>query len=89
MNNPFSETDKVICISEDFPWLPQHGGTGPAKAHPQKGEVLMIDETLGDFLRFDRYDTDESFNWWHHTRFRRVTELDLMAVELRHDYNVA
>jgi len=88
MENPFSEGDKVICVSEDFPWLPQHGGIGPAKVHPVKNEILIVDEILGDFLRFDKYDTINSFNWWHHTRFQGVSESDLTALELVCDYNV-
>lgn len=68
------EGSSVVCISEDFPWIKKHGGSGPAKDHPKKGEILIVDEILGEFLRFDKYDTEESFNWWHITRFAPIEE---------------
>lgn len=89
MENPFSEGDKVVCVSTDFKWIEKYGGVGEECPTPFKGEVLTIDEILGEFLRFDKYDTEASLNWWHHTRFAPVTELDLMALELMYDYNCA
>lgn len=75
------EGDDVICISEAFPeWKTTDEdksriGTTPAH-HPKKGEIITIDEVLGDFIRFDKYDIPESFNWWHHSRFRKVEDAD-------------
>jgi hypothetical protein len=74
----FYEGQKVVCISEDFP---QIRTTNKDKSelgqqaiqHPKKGETLVIDEMLGVFLRFDKYDTD-SFNWWHNSRFKPLDE---------------
>lgn len=74
------EGDEVICISEDFPvWKTTEEdksiiGTKP-NFHPQKGEILTIDETLGEFIKFDKYDNDH-VNWWHHSRFRKVEDID-------------
>jgi hypothetical protein len=70
------EGQSVICISEDFPLIKKYGGTGEeATSHPKKGEILVIDEVLGDFLRFDKYDTEESFNWWKSDRFVPINEI--------------
>jgi len=72
ITNMFSAGQEVVCVSEDFPVITKYGGSSnPTKAKPKKGEKLTVDETLGDFLRFDKYDS-ETWNWWHHTRFRPV-----------------
>lgn len=88
------EGDEVICISEYFPvWKTTEEdksiiGTHP-HSHPKKGEILTIDETLGEFLRFEKYDT-HTFNWWHHSRFKKC-ELDVIEknVELFHELKYA
>jgi hypothetical protein len=49
-----------------------------APIHPQKGETLITDEILGDFLRFRKYDTD-AFNWWHISRFRPIDEIEIKS----------
>ena len=75
----YYEGQKVVCISESFP---VHATTevdksiigNQAPIHPVKGETLVIDEILGDFFRFDKYDSNESFNWWHCTRFRPLDD---------------
>lgn len=77
----FYEGQKVVCISESFP---VHTTTETDKSkigtqaptHPKKGETITIDEMLGDFLRFSKYDTD-AFNWWHCTRFRPLDEFEV------------
>ena len=76
MGNVFREGQKVVCISENFPVIKEYGGTGKdAEFTPKKDEELVIDEILGDFLRFDKYDTNESYNWWKHDRFAPIKEL--------------
>ena len=81
MEHGFQEGQKVVCISQDFPVIKKYGGTGKeAKYTPKKDEVLVIDEILGEFLRFDKYDTDESFNWWKADRFAPIDETEL-AIE--------
>ena len=73
--NKFEEQQQVRCISDDFPHQKQHGGTeGEATHKPKVGEVLIIDEILGEYLRFDHYDTPETHQWWHHTRFEPIGE---------------
>lgn len=71
-----SDGQKVICISEDFPLIEKYSteGSKPTSIHPKKGEVLTVDEVLGAFLRFDKYDTPNQCNWWHHTRFAPIDE---------------
>ena len=65
---------QVICISENFPvWKTTQTdksiiGTNPHH-HPQLNEILTIDETLGEFIRFDKYD-NHAFNWWKMDRFK-------------------
>jgi hypothetical protein len=71
----FEEGTKVICISNHFPVIKEYGGTGNEAINtPQKGEILIVNEVLGDFLRFDKYDTTESFNWWKSDRFSLIKE---------------
>lgn len=79
----FYEGQKVVCISENFPvhatTLEDKSDIGKqAPTHPKKGETLIIDELLGYFLRFNKYDTD-AFNWWHSTRFRPLDEFEITA----------
>lgn len=72
------EQDKVICINDDFPFIKKYGGDEKgASIKPKKGDILIIDEILGDFLRFDLFDTPEQFNWWHKSRFRRIDDEEL------------
>ena len=77
--------DKVVCISEDFPqWKTTDedktkNGTQPNN-HPRKGEVLIVDEVLGVFIRFDKYDND-FHNWWMSDRFRKMDLQELMNGE--------
>lgn len=81
ITNPFTEGQEVICVSEDFPcFLATGEDKSPvgkqAPVHPKLGETIAIDEILGDYLRFIKYDTDESFMWWHHSRFRANDAID-------------
>ena len=82
MNQRFNEGQKVVCISEHFPLIDKYGGTGKQAVNtPKKGEVLVIDEILGCFLRFDKYDTQESFNWWKDDRFAPISEEKMFIEE--------
>jgi len=75
---------EVVCISESFP---VHTTTEADKSiigkqaliHPKKGENLVIDEMLGDFIRFDKYDTD-ACNWWHSSRFCPLDEFAIKTL---------
>ena len=83
MKNEFYEGQKVVCISENFPLIKKYGGTGKEAVNtPKKEEVLVIDEILGEFLRFDKYDTEESYNWWKSDRFAPITEEEIAMEEL-------
>lgn len=78
MEHGLREGQKVACISENFPVIKKYGGVGKESNNtPKQNEVLVIDEILGDFLRFDKYDTNESFNWWKADRFVPFDEIEL------------
>lgn len=81
----FFEGQKVVCISNIFPVKATTEqdksiiGVQPDFC-PQVGETLVIDEMMGDeWLRFNKYDTDASYNWWHTTRFRPLDEFEITA----------
>lgn len=90
----FKVGQKVVCVDSNFPFIPEYGGFDSAIKKPIKNEVLKIDEILGDFLRFNKYDTIDSFNWWHSSRFRPldhqfaedvieyITELELATPQI-------
>lgn len=84
VTNPFVEGDRVICISDRFPIIPKYSGdsTIETERKPTIGDVLIIDEILGDFVRFDQYDSD-SFNWWYWDRFARI---DKALDEIKNKY---
>jgi hypothetical protein len=74
-SQPFYEGQEVVCVNDIFPMIRTTNedkselGT-KAKFHPQKNEELVINEILGPFLRFDKYDSDiVGFQWWHHSSF--------------------
>jgi hypothetical protein len=72
--NPFAEGQKVVCISESFPMErtteqdKSRIGT-QAPVHPHKDEILVVAETLGSYLNFEKFNTDTKNPWWHHSRF--------------------
>jgi hypothetical protein len=83
MKHQFEEGQKVVCILGRFPLIKEFGGTGrEAVDTPKKNEVLIIDEILGEFLRFDKYDTDDSFNWWAGDHFAPFDEMEGIKEEL-------
>ncbi|WP_460671679.1 hypothetical protein [Larkinella ripae] len=85
MEDTFEEGQRVICINDNFPWLKQHGGVeDAADSNPSLGEVLVINEVLGEFLRFDKYDTTRSFNWWIAKHFAPFG--DEQSVEVDHRF---
>ena len=75
---PFNEGQYVVCIKDNFPKIittNKDKSTLGQKAvfHPQKNEELIIDEILGPFLRFNKYDSDDfGFQWWHHSSFAPI-----------------
>ena len=84
------EGQKVVCISEDFPVIKStaedksdEGRQAPS--HPIKGETLIINEMLWDFLRFDKYDNHNQsdpnygWNWWHNSRFKPLDEIEITS----------
>lgn len=74
-SQPFYEGQEVVCINDVFPMVrttnEDKSNIGQkAVFHPYKNEELIIDEILGPFLRFNKYDSDEfGFQWWHHSSF--------------------
>lgn len=70
--------NKVVCINDNFPRLQKYGGSErDAPNKPKLGEVLTIDEILGDFFRFDKYDCEDSFNWWYAKNFAPINEEEI------------
>ena len=73
---------KVVCINDDFPPIkkyedlshPSSGIFNSAGNKPKLREVIIIDDVLGDFLRFEKYDTVESFNWWIADNFAPIDD---------------
>ena len=75
--NKFTEGQKVVCISENFPMVrtteTDKSDLGKqAPLHPIKGQVYTIDEILGDFLNFRQFNDHEGFKWFHHSRFAPI-----------------
>lgn len=85
ITNPFEVGQTVVCISEDFPWIQKYGGVNPATITPKLHEQLTVNEILGDFVRFDKYDTDASYNWWYWNRFAPISEVCASA-EINEEY---
>lgn len=74
-DNPFHEGQKVICISNHFPIIRKYStdkNLSETSNKPQKGDIFIIDEILGEFLRFDCKDDEDSCNWWYHGKFMPV-----------------
>jgi len=83
-DNPFILGQKVVCISDDFPGVrtsdPDKSIIGrQAKYHPHKDDVLIIDDIIGPYLNFEKYNTAESNQWFHYTRFAPVLEEGIEA----------
>jgi hypothetical protein len=83
----FYEGRQVVCISEKFPHVittekdkKSLGKYNPP--HPMKGELLIIKEVLGEYLMFDKYNTRESNNWWHYTKFGLPPEE--VTIQIKH-----
>lgn len=77
--NPFTEGQEVVCISDNFPLIKEYGGDGnDTKKKPKKGEILVINEVLGEFLMFEKYN-DESINWWFYNRFVLIDQITEMS----------
>ena len=68
---------QVVCINGNVPRIKKYGGKRAPSIKPKKGEILIIDEILGEFLRFNVYDTSESFNWWIDNQFAPVDEFEI------------
>lgn len=84
IENPFRAGEYALCINETFPVVATTEenksiiGSVPMR-HPKKGEICCVDETLGEFIRFDEYDDnnesspDYGWKWWKHTHFKKLT----------------
>lgn len=83
-DNSFYVDQCVVCINDNFPMVITTGDKSRIGTHadacPKIGEVLSIDEILGEFIRFDKYDChdethpDYGWRWFKHTHFRAATE---------------
>lgn len=85
LSHTFYVGQDVVCINDAFPLLTttledkQNVGK-QAEWHPMLNEKLTIDEMLGDFLRFQKYDIGDHCQWWHKSRFIAYAEKRLIEV---------
>lgn len=71
--NPFYEGQTVVCINDSF----IQGNGRESSNHPHRNEVLVVDEVMGEFVRFEKYDigTDEKlWQYWEHKNFAPVED---------------
>ena len=96
IENPFSVGQSVVCIRDFFPMVTTTAdksriGTVPP-VHPVLNETLVIDEILGKYLRFGKYDCwdvnhpDYGWRWWKHTSFCALKEPEAVFVEEEIEY---
>lgn len=96
IENPFSVGQSVVCINDYFPMVittadKERIGTLPT-VHPKRNELLVIDEILGEYLRFNKYDCDDvnlpdyGWRWWKHTHFAAIQESNLIAASVQHNF---
>ena len=88
IENPFRTGQVVRCIKDCSTVIvhstnPVLKGTVGAYPSPKEGDILTVDEVLGEYLRFDRYDDMEGdgYNWWFHTNFRPLSGAEAYLVE--------
>jgi hypothetical protein len=89
--NPFSEGQKVVCISDKFPLVittdEDKSDIGKqADLHPQKGDVYEIAEILGEYLNFKQFNTMYNTPWYHHTRFAPIQNMQEQVKEVIYNY---
>lgn len=96
IENPFYVGQSVVCINDHFPIV----ATTADKArvgllphvHPKLKELLVIDEILGEYLRFDQYDCydvnhpEYGWRWWKHTNFSAIQESESVAVSVQYSF---
>lgn len=85
--NPFSEGQKVVCISDKFPLVhtteEDKSDIGKqADLHPQKGVAYEITEILGDYLNFKQFNTIYNIPWYHRTRFAPIENIQEQSKEI-------
>lgn len=85
IENPFKVGQYAKCINDNFPAVittdedKSQLGKQP-KNHPIKGKFYVVDEVLGEFIRFDEFDCHEQnsldfgWKWWKHTHFKPLTD---------------
>lgn len=89
IENPFTVGQSVVCINDHFSLVittadKERICTLPP-VHPKLNEHLVIDEILGEYLRFDKYDCDDvnhpdfGWRWWRHTHFAAIQESKSIA----------
>jgi len=79
MKNPFYIGQKVVCISDKFPYMPEYGGESEYKfSKPKRDEILIIEDILGDFLTFKEYNNqtgEGDTNWFMYDRFASLISI--------------
>lgn len=88
----FTEGQKVVCIDDNFPlWKTTEedkSGIGKlAPIHPKKGEILIIDEILGEFLNFRQYNLPLLNQWFHERFFEPYDDLEISQEDIEFSKN--
>lgn len=85
IENPFKVGQYAKCINDNFPEIittnedKSNLGKQPSK-YPKLGKYYVVDEILGEFIRFDEFDCsdensiDYGYKWWFHTHFQALTD---------------
>ena len=88
IENPFRTGQTVRCIKDCSTVIvhstnPALKGTVGTYRAPKEGDILTVDEVLGEYLRFDKYDGlgGDGYNWWFHTSFRPLSEAEAYLLE--------
>lgn len=79
----FKAGDNVKCINDNFPYQHQHGGDPSlCKDQPKLNELLEVEDVLGEYLMFEKYNSPISNNFWHESRFEKAKSIKEQTNEM-------
>jgi hypothetical protein len=80
MDTNFYTGQKVLCINDHFEVIePPH--YTPLRT-PRRGEVLTVNGVEQDFLVFFKYNTIDTYNYWHESSFVPIDENLMETAEI-------
>lgn len=86
--NKFKVGDKVICVSDNFPYVKSINSDKPVLIRkPELGDVLIVAEIHTDYLRFQQYDTPIACNWWIYANFGKYKKIKKQIKALMNTVN--